>query len=72
MPSLCPICQADFDNWTEYHEHVALQHAVNAPKPFKDPKRGDYKGPMDKALKRKLVARGEQRMGSHYFIGVHQ
>ncbi len=71
MPSLCPVCQDSFTSWVEYHEHVALQHGVDGRKATKTPKRGDYKGPMDKAVKRLLVLRGEIRLGSHFFIGAH-
>lgn len=77
MPSLCPICQNTFDNWSEYHEHVALAHAVqptaqqivaNAPSRPVEAKRREYKV-MDRQTKKKAVERGEKRLGVEHFIG---
>lgn len=75
MPNLCPVCQENFCSWVEYHEHINLFHGVhptphqiaaNAPKPIE---KRQWVGPMDKAEKRRLVARGERRIGLQHFVG---
>jgi uncharacterized C2H2 Zn-finger protein len=75
MPSLCPVCQETFVSWVDYHEHVNLSHGVhptphqiaaNAPKPIE---KREWTGPMDKTDKRRVVAKGEARIGRHRFVG---
>lgn len=80
MPSTCPKCQGTFKHWTDYHEHLALgcafsevQNAIAELKVIStgrtDLGRKSYSGPMSKAEKARIVAKGEARLGTQYFMG---
>lgn len=78
--NVCPICQEEFQEWTPYHEHLNLSHAVTHKKTeekkivlqdITELMGTMNKGlerkeyqPMNPAMKRAIVARFEKKLGA--------
>lgn len=77
----CPHCGIGFNSFVDYHEHIAMNHwhqakeealaAVQTHRSNRsDLGKQEYKGPMDKDVKARIVAKGETRLGKEFFHGM--
>lgn len=61
----CPHCFEKFPQWHMYIMHLELSHNKSG---FNKPVVAVKKGPLTKVEKIAIVARGENRLGSHHFF----